>query len=104
MRKEYFIQKIINIVCKDYRITRDDFDSERKFEMLVEARTMACVLMKKFLKMTYKDIAQVMNKTYPTIISNVKKMTYRLNEKETYIYNRYQRIIYEFNKLPRSKK
>jgi hypothetical protein len=45
-----------------------------------------------------------MNKTYPTIISNVKKMTYRLNENETYIYNRYQRIIYEFNKLPRYKK
>ncbi len=63
------IEGIIIMCCLRFRITPAEFTSECKNKMLVNARTAAARLMRDYLKLHYTQIADIINRTHPSVIS-----------------------------------
>lgn len=77
-------QVIIEFVLKHFSIEYNDLTKRCKTSSIVEARKICMFLLNKFTNMSYPEIATMMKRTHPTVMSNIKRVKTKMKENEEY--------------------
>lgn len=94
------LENIIGIVLRYFKITREDFVSERRFRNLTTARHFYCGLARAFTTLTLKTISFGIGKRdHSTIIHSVKTLDAILAERKS-LWKAYANMKAEIMSLP----
>lgn len=75
-KQDIKLEDIADVVCNYYKITRPQFEGQRRYRFLAEARQMYCYIAKKEIESSSLRIIgkRIGNKDHSTVIHSIKKI------------------------------
>lgn len=68
------MEKLINIICENYKVSKEDLFSKRKKTKIVNARHMYMYFLFKYYHKNLTETAKLTNRNHGTIIYAIKKI------------------------------
>lgn len=86
------IETIILLCCLHFDVQPQEFFSKSHTRKSAYARTSAVILMRYYTTKTVKEIAQLVKRSHPTVITNATTMSHLISKEIDLIENKFKRL------------
>ena len=84
-------ETIVSVVCKELSVNPNDIFVDKRHRHICDARFMIMILMRIYLRYTYLQVSEALNKDHTTIMHGLRRIR-KLNATDTIFREKYKEI------------